>query len=117
MSARPVSKRRVAAALAALALACPARAGAVGAAEPAGPLLHPMFQDHGVLQRDMPVRVYGSAPAGSTVTVSIAGQSQQTTTSADGTWQATLEAIPAGGPYTLEARTDAQSDVNVDTAS
>ena len=33
-------------------------------ADAAPGLLHPMFSDHGVLQRDRPIRVYGIAPAG-----------------------------------------------------
>ncbi|MGV2341825.1 MAG UNVERIFIED_CONTAM: hypothetical protein LVR18_50295 [Planctomycetaceae bacterium] len=33
-----------------------------------------VFSDHMVLQRDMPVRVWGEAPAGAEVTVTLAGQ-------------------------------------------
>ena len=34
-------------------------------------LLHPMFADHAVLQRDQPIRIYGSAPAGTEVRVQL----------------------------------------------
>ena len=37
----------------------------------AEPLLHPMFADHAVLQRDQPIRVYGQAPAGSDIRVQL----------------------------------------------
>ena len=37
------------------------------------PLLHPLFQDHAVLQRDQPVRVWGRAEPGQAVRVELAG--------------------------------------------
>ena len=36
-----------------------------------------MFTDHAVLQRDMPVPVWGTADPGAGVTVAIAGQTQK----------------------------------------
>ena len=39
---------------------------------PAGPqLLHPMFQDHAVLQRDRPIKVYGETSPRTDVTVTL----------------------------------------------
>lgn len=67
------------------------------------PLLHPMFQDHGVLQRDRPIPVYGRAAPGATVTVSLGQASVTATAGQDGHWQAALPALPAGGPFTLTA--------------
>ena len=69
----------------------------------AEPLLHPMFQDHAVLQRDKPIRVWGQAIAGATVTVSIAQTSVQAQSDGKGRWAATLPEMAAGGPYTLTA--------------
>lgn len=60
-----------------------------------------IFSDHLVLQRDMPVPVWGWADAGETVTVSVAGQSQTATAGADGKWRVTLTKLASGEPGTL----------------
>ena len=39
-----------------------------------GSLLHAMFQDHAVVQRDQPLRVWGHADPGAQVRVSLAGK-------------------------------------------
>jgi sialate O-acetylesterase len=85
--------------------------------------LNPLFQDHAVLQRGKPVTVWGHAPAGETVTVSLQpsassatatstngaaaspSRSAQTKAAADGNWTLTLPAMEAGGPYDLTAQT------------
>lgn len=67
----------------------------------AAPRFAAVFGDHAVLQREAPVRVWGWAEAGEAVTVSIAGQGATVTTDASGRWEATLPALPAGGPYEL----------------
>jgi sialate O-acetylesterase len=73
-------------------------------AAPANPqLLHPMFQDHGVLQRDRPITVHGDAAPGAAVTVTIGRASVEARASADGHWTATLPPMSAGGPYVLTA--------------
>ncbi|WP_442678598.1 sialate O-acetylesterase [Sphingomonas sp. ASY06-1R] len=69
------------------------------------PLLHPMFQDHGVLQRDAPIPIYGAAPAGSEVTVTLGRAVAHARADAGGHWQLALPKMAAGGPYTLQART------------
>lgn len=92
--------RRAAWALLALWLGVAAPAGA---AEPAAPLLHAMFQDHAVLQRDRPIRVWGRAAPGEEVRVALAGRRARARAAADGRWEATLPALPAGGPHTLTA--------------
>ena len=51
-----------------------------------------MFTDHAVLQRDMPVPVWGWAEPGEEVKVSIAGQTEKTTADEKGKWRVTLEA-------------------------
>jgi len=93
---------------AALSLLCCLLSGTALAAD-AG-LLNPMFQDHGVLQRDKPLPVWGHAAAGEQVTVVLAGPAGSSVTATakagkDGRWQATLPAQQAGGPFTLTAST------------
>ena len=77
----------------------------------AATLLHELFADHAVLQRDKPIAVWGDAPAGESVTVSFAGKTTTATADAQGHWSATLPALAAGGPYTLEARTAGQQQI------
>jgi len=65
------------------------------------PFLHPLFTDHVVLQRDVPVPVWGWADPGDRVKVALAGQSVETTADAQGKWTARLGPYPAGGPHTM----------------
>ncbi len=83
--------------LASLALATPAIAADA-------PLLHVMFQDHAVLQRDRPIPVYGQAAPNTTVTVKLGTSTATTKADKTGQWRTTLAALLSGGPYTLEAR-------------
>jgi len=75
----------------------------------AEPLLHPMFADHAVLQRDQPIRIYGTAPAGAEVRVQLGGASTTARAVAGGQWSVTLPAMPAGGPYSLQVSGAGQS--------
>jgi sialate O-acetylesterase len=59
------------------------------------PLLHPLFTDHTVLQRDARVPVWGWTEPGATVTVSFAGQEKSAYTSPDGKWMVYLDPMPA----------------------
>jgi sialate O-acetylesterase len=68
-----------------------------------------MFADHAVLQRDQPIRIYGQAPSGSEIRVQLGGANASTRAAANGQWQATLPAMPAGGPYTLQVTGGGQS--------
>lgn len=68
------------------------------------PLLHPLFQDHAVLQRDVPLRVWGQARSGEAVSVSFARRTVTTRADAEGRWSARLSPVAAGGPYELVAR-------------
>ncbi len=52
-----------------------------------------IFTDDMVLQSDMPVPVWGTGPAGQTVTVEFAGQQQTGTVAADGRWRVILPAL------------------------
>jgi sialate O-acetylesterase len=53
------------------------------------------FTDHMVLQRELPVPVWGWTDAGAQVTVEFAGQRKRVTANADGSWRATLEPLSA----------------------
>lgn len=75
------------------------------AAAPAGAatLLHPMFADHAVLERDRPIPVYGVARPGADVILEMGSARASAHADKNGQWRATLPAMPAGGPYTLRA--------------
>ncbi|MBA2590666.1 MAG: 9-O-acetylesterase [Alphaproteobacteria bacterium] len=75
----------------------------------ADPLLHPMFADHAVLQRDRPIPVYGAASPGADVTVTMGSAKVTAKAGKDGHWRASLPALAAGGPYTLAVSSGAQS--------
>jgi sialate O-acetylesterase len=59
------------------------------------------ISDHMVLQRNKPVRIWGWADAGETVTVDVAKRKASTTAGADGTWEVFLPSLPTGGPYVM----------------
>jgi sialate O-acetylesterase len=61
-----------------------------------------LFTDNGVLQRDIPVPVWGWADPGETVTVKIGEQAKTAAPDAKtGKWTVKLDPLPVGGPYTL----------------
>ncbi|AJQ85903.1 sialate O-acetylesterase [Xanthomonas oryzae pv. oryzicola] len=66
-------------------------------------LLHPVFQDHVVLQRDAPIRLWGDAAPGTRVTVQLESVQVQARADRQGHWEARLPAHAAGGPYSLKA--------------
>jgi sialate O-acetylesterase len=80
--------------------------------QPAPPpgLLHPMFQDHAVLQRGQPIRIYGNASAGTAVHVALGTAATDATADSSGHWTATLPTMSAGGPYTLTASGDGKTE-------
>ena len=60
-----------------------------------------LIGDNMVLQRDTEVTVWGWADAGEAVTVTFDGKTYRAEPDADGRWEATLPARPAGGPYSM----------------
>ena len=50
-----------------------------------------LFSDHAILQRDMPVPVWGTASPGEPVTVTFAGLSKSTTADGNGNWMVQLD--------------------------
>lgn len=64
-------------------------------------ILHPIFTDHMVLQRDVPVPVWGCTKPGHAVTVTVADRTAHTTADASGFWTLQLPPMTAGGPYAM----------------
>ncbi|MBD1362452.1 sialate O-acetylesterase [Mucilaginibacter sp. ZT4R22] len=61
-----------------------------------------LISDGMVLQRNVPLNIWGWADAGEKVTVAFKGKQYKTKAAATGEWQVTLPAMKAGGPYTLD---------------
>jgi len=68
-----------------------------------------IFSDHAVLQRDQPLTVWGTAPAGREVAVTLGGRTVSGSADAQGKWRIALPPQPAGGPYTLKVTADGHS--------
>ena len=60
--------------------------------------LAPIFTDHMVLQQNKKINIYGSAPDGAEIAVSLGGN-RGYATSENGRWLAELPEMRAGGPY------------------
>ena len=66
-------------------------------------LLDVLFQDHSVLQRDRPIRVWGTTRPGHEVRVRLDAHAASAKADRHGRWEAQLPALPAGGPHVLTA--------------
>jgi sialate O-acetylesterase len=86
---------------AALAMVACCAGSAASAGQARAPLLHAMFQDHVVLQRDRPIRVWGTSQPDAEVTVRLAGTRATASADAAGGWEVELPPLPAGGPHVL----------------
>lgn len=73
----------------------------------------PVFGSHMVLQRGMPVPVWGTAAPGEAVTVRFAGQEKKTQADANGRWSVKLDALKEGGPFVLQIGSLSFDDVLV----
>jgi len=62
-----------------------------------------IFQDHAVLQRDIPLPVWGTAPPDALVSVRLAGQVREVLASCEGEWLVRFAPLGAGGPWELVA--------------
>ncbi|MDZ7374368.1 MAG: hypothetical protein ONB23_10415 [candidate division KSB1 bacterium] len=58
-----------------------------------------IFGTNMVLQRQVPLRIWGWGTPGRTVTVTLAGQRAKTRVAPDGSWSVTLKPLEAGGPH------------------
>lgn len=63
-----------------------------------------IFSRHMVLQRDMPIHVWGTASPGEQVAVSFHDSSSTTAADKAGRWSVYLPPQPSGGPFTLSVR-------------
>ena len=61
-----------------------------------------LFTDHMVLQRDMPISIWGKADKGADVTVTLGDQKVTVAANDDGRWKAELKPLPAGGPHEVQ---------------
>lgn len=75
--------------------------GALTAAASADVRLPGILQSHMVLQRDVPLQIWGWAEPGEEVRVAISGQTKTAPAAADGKWTVRLDPLPAGGPHTM----------------
>ncbi|MCE7043755.1 sialate O-acetylesterase [Dyadobacter sp. CY312] len=60
-----------------------------------------IFQNNMVLQRDKPITVWGWAKPGEEVIVKLGSDQKAVRTDGNGKWLVKMNAVPAGGPYTL----------------
>src|SRR4051812_17187213 len=73
------------------------------------PLLHPLFCDHAVLQRDVAVPVWGWTQPKAKVAVSFGGRTQTAVAGTDGKWSVTLKPMHASAePRTLTVTSSAE---------
>jgi sialate O-acetylesterase len=63
-----------------------------------------LVRDSMILQRDAPIKIWGWASPGEKVSIKFNNKTATATTGADGKWLATLPALKAGGPYTMNIR-------------
>lgn len=63
--------------------------------------LNGIFGDSMVLQRDAPLRIWGKASAGESITVKFHSQERKTSADKNGEWLVVLSPEKAGGPYAL----------------
>lgn len=63
-----------------------------------------IFADRMVLQRDLPIPVFGKATPGSEVVVELADRVGRTKAGPEGKWLVKLKALPASGPHRLQVR-------------
>jgi sialate O-acetylesterase len=59
------------------------------------------FSDNMVLQRNVPIPVWGWANADEQIIVRIAGKNERTVADKDGSWRVSIPKLRAGGPYKL----------------
>lgn len=73
-----------------------------------------VFSDHMVLQRDMPLPVWGTTSPGAEVSVKLTGKTTTTIAGDDGKWRVEMPALTAGGPFALEVASGAARHVYQD---
>ena len=79
--------------------------------------LSALFNDHMIMQRDKPVKIWGSARAGDSVYVNIGTVKAAVKTGNNGLWLITLPSFKAGGPYTISIHTAKDSKIFLEVIS
>ncbi|HET7001143.1 MAG TPA: sialate O-acetylesterase [Puia sp.] len=73
--------------------------------------LSAIFNDHMVLQRDKPIKIWGTTNSGDEVTVLIGDKKESAIADKNGRWFITIPAFQAGGPYTLTVKTKKETKI------
>ncbi len=60
-----------------------------------------LFTNHMVLQRKQPIKIWGQAAPGETLTIKLGEEEVKTRAGKQGEWRASLPELEAGGPYEL----------------
>lgn len=63
-----------------------------------------IISDHGVLQREISVPIWGWADPGEEITATLGGQTQKTQADKAGAWTVKFDKLPEGQPLTLEVK-------------
>ncbi len=66
--------------------------------------MNSLFSDGMVLQRNTPIKVWGTDLANQTISVDLDGSKAETKADSAGNWSLTLQAREAGGPYQLSVK-------------
>ena len=74
-------------------------------------LLANIFTDGVILQRDMPIRVWGKGEVDERVVIEFDGKTYESTVDKKGKWEVVLPALPAGGSYVLTVTSGAVTQV------
>jgi len=72
-----------------------------------------ILSDHMVVQRNLPVHVWGTAPLGEHVTVDFRDESRVVAVNPLGRWSVYLKPGAAGGPFEMTIKGDAASDQSI----
>ena len=97
-------------ALGAVALTLSAPAHAQEMTRTIKPLLHPLFSESAVLQRDRPLTLWGWARSNADVTVKFGGAARTLRADDEGYWSVPIRPRAAGGPYSLEVSSGGQTE-------
>jgi sialate O-acetylesterase len=73
-----------------------------------------IFSDHMILQRDKPVKIWGTAKAGENIRIILGQAKSAAPADRMGRWMVTLPPFPAGGPYTLQIQSVSELKVFTD---
>lgn len=63
-----------------------------------------IFSDNMVLQRDKPIKLWGSADKNEVIEINFNNQTKKAKADKSGAWSVTLEALPFGGSYSLKIK-------------